>query len=49
MEYYEEQIVRGVKEGDENAFRILYDKYYHRLFCISRQYLQDEFLAETIV
>ena len=49
MEYYEEQIVRGVKEGDENAFRILYDKYYHRLLCISRQYLQDEFLAETIV
>ncbi|MBS1322497.1 MAG: RNA polymerase sigma-70 factor [Parabacteroides sp.] len=49
MEYYEEQIVRGVKEGDENAFRILYDKYYQRLFCMSRQYLQDEFLAETIV
>ncbi len=49
MEYYEEQIVRGVKEGDENAFRILYDKYYDRLICMSRQYLQDEFLAETIV
>lgn len=49
MEYYEEQIIIGVKDGDENAFRILYDKYYHRMFCISRQYLQDAFLAETIV
>lgn len=49
MEYYEKQIIKGVKEGDENAFRSLYDNYYHRLFCISRQYLQDDFLAETIV
>lgn len=49
MEYYEKQIIKGVKEGDENAFRSLYDSYYHRLFCISRQYLQDDFLAETIV
>jgi len=49
VEYYEKQIIRGVKEGNENAFRSLYDNYYHRLFCISRQYLQDDFLAETIV
>lgn len=49
MEYYEEQIIGGVKEGDDSAFRHLYDIYYHRLFCIARQYLQDEFLAETIV
>lgn len=49
MEYYEEQIIKGVKEGDDSAFRHLYDIYYHRLFCIARQYLQDEFLAETIV
>lgn len=49
MEYYEEQIIEGVKEGDDNVFRHLYDIYYHRLFCIARQYLQDEFLAETIV
>jgi len=49
VEYYEKQIIKGVKEGDENAFRSLYDNYYHRLFCISRQYLQDDFLAETIV
>lgn len=49
MEYYEEQIIEGVKEGDDSAFRHLYDIYYHRLFCIARQYLQDEFLAETIV
>lgn len=38
-----------MKEGDDSAFRHLYDIYYHRLFCIARQYLQDEFLAETIV
>lgn len=49
MEYYEEHIIKGVKEGDDSAFRHLYDIYYHRLFCIARQYLQDEFLAETIV
>lgn len=49
LEQYEEELIKGVKEGNENAFRVLYDKYYHRLFSISRQYLQDEFLAETIV
>lgn len=49
MEYYEEHIIKGVKEGDDSAFRHLYDIYYHRLFCIARQYLRDEFLAETIV
>lgn len=49
MEYYEEQIVEGVKAGKDKAFRELYDVYYRRLFCIARQYLQDEFIAETIV
>lgn len=38
-----------MREGDEKAFRMLYDIYYHRLFCIARQYLHDEFIAETIV
>lgn len=49
MEYYEKQIIDGIKKGDEKAFQSLYDIYYHRLFCIARQYLQDEFIAETIV
>lgn len=49
VEYYEKQIIEGLKEGKDKAFRDLYDIYYHRLFCIARQYLQDEFIAETIV
>lgn len=48
-EYYENQIINGIREGKDNAFRSLYDIYYNRLFCIARQYLQDAFIAETIV
>lgn len=48
-EYYEKQIINGIKEGKDSAFRSLYDLYYTRLFCIARQYLQDSFIAETIV
>lgn len=47
--YYEKQIINGIKEGKDSAFRSLYDLYYTRLFCIARQYLQDPFVAETIV
>ncbi|MDR2970284.1 MAG: RNA polymerase sigma-70 factor [Tannerellaceae bacterium] len=49
MKNAEEYLLKGLKEGRESAFRELFDKYYHRLFCIARQYLQDDFTAETIV
>lgn len=48
-EIYEKQIIDGIKEGKNSAFRYLYDIYYQRLFCIARQYVQDEFVAETLV
>lgn len=38
-----------IKQGDKDIFRQLYEVYYYRLFCVARQYLRDDFIAETIV
>lgn len=45
----EQEILERIKEGSEEAFRTLFDAYYHRLFCVARQYVRDRFIAETIV
>ena len=49
VEYDETHILRKIKEGDKDIYRKLYEVYYYRLFCIARQYLRDDFVAETIV
>lgn len=49
MKYTEENLPEGLKEGSDEAYRALFDIYYHRLFCIARQYLHDEFIADTVV
>lgn len=49
MKNVEEYLLKGLREGHERAYRELFDIYYHRLFSIARQYLQDDFTADTIV
>lgn len=49
MEDHEKQWVERLRAGDERVFRTLYEIYYHRLFCIARQYVRDEFSAESVV
>lgn len=49
MEYDEIHLLKMIKQGDKDIFRQLYEVYYYRLFCVARQYLRDDFIAETIV
>lgn len=38
-----------LKKGDQNAFKIIFDTYYKRLYAFSLQYTEDTFAAEEIV
>lgn len=49
MNNKEHYLLEGVKKGSDEAFRMLFDMYYDRLFCVARQYLHDDFIADTIV
>lgn len=49
MKNKEHYLLEGVKSGSDEAFRMLFDMYYDRLFCVARQYLHDDFIADTIV
>ena len=47
--YSEGLIVEALKQGDERAYRFLFDRHYAVLCHIAVQYVHDDFLAETIV
>lgn len=49
VKYTEQNLLKGIRSGNDKAFRALFDIYYDRLFCVARQYLQDDYLAETMV
>lgn len=49
MKNIEEHLIKGLREGKEEAYRKLFDLYYNKLFCIARQYLKDDFISETVV
>lgn len=49
MERTEELIIQQLVEGNEKAYRHLYEKHYAVLCHIANQYVKDDFLAETIV
>lgn len=49
VRYTDEDLLEGMKKGSDEAFRALFDIYYYRMFCVARQYLQDDFIAETVV
>lgn len=45
----ENELVEGLKRGENKAFRTLFDTCYYPLFCVASQYVHDEFTADTIV
>ena len=49
VERTEELIIQQLMEGNEKAYRMLYEKHYAVLCHIANQYVKDDFLAETIV
>jgi RNA polymerase sigma-70 factor (ECF subfamily) len=49
MKHEELHIIRWLKEGDDKAYRYLYDRYYTLLCAIACEYLSDPFESENIV
>lgn len=49
MDRTEEIIVKQLKDGNEKAYKFLYDNHYQVLCHIASGYVHDDFLAETIV
>lgn len=45
----EKELIQELKCGEEKAYRSLYETHYEVLCRIAREYLKDDFLAETIV
>ena len=43
------EIIRGLKEGDENAYKYIYDRQYKILCIIANEYVHDTFASEMIV
>jgi RNA polymerase sigma-70 factor (ECF subfamily) len=49
MESAEALLVQQLKNGDDAAYKYLYDQHYQILCHVAAQYVKDDFLAETIV
>lgn len=49
MRNTEESIIKGLSEGKETAYKYLYDTHYKALSIFAYQYVNDTFVAETIV
>ena len=49
MENTEKLIVEQLKNGNEDAYKYIYDYHYVLLCHVANQYLNDNFLSETIV
>lgn len=49
MNITEQEIVTQLKQGNEKAFRFLFDNHYTLLCHIAVEFLKDDFLAETVV
>ncbi len=46
---HEEFIITQLKEGNESAYRYLYDKYYVRLCRVAKLYTGDNYVSENLV
>lgn len=49
MDYSEKLIIKGLKAGDQEAYRYVYDTHYQVLCYTANKYVDDKFMAETIV
>lgn len=49
MDYSEKLVVKGLKEGDTEAYQYIFDTHYQVLCHTANRYVRDGFVAETIV
>lgn len=49
MDLSESLIIRELKEGNEHAYRYVFDAHYDVLCVIASRYLHDDFIAESVV
>lgn len=49
MDYSEKLVVNGLRKGDTDAFKYLYDTHYQVLCHFASRYLRDDYLAESVV
>lgn len=49
MDYSEKLIINGLKAGDTEAYRYIFDTHYQVLCYTANRYVHDHFVAETIV
>ncbi len=49
MSETEEQLILKIKEGDEIAFKIIYNKYFSRLYYFVLEFMSFSDLSENIV
>lgn len=49
MESAEALLVQQLRNGEDAAYKYLYDRHYQILCHVAAQYVKDDFLAETIV
>ena len=49
MDYSEKLVVKGLKEGDTEAYQYIFDTHYQVLCYTANRYVRDGFVAETIV
>ncbi len=49
MDYSEKLVINGLKAGDQEAYKYIYDTHYQMLCYIADRYVHDHFTAETIV
>ncbi|MGF7233081.1 RNA polymerase sigma factor [Arachidicoccus sp.] len=47
--YSDKVLLEFLRNGDEKAFKILYDKYWNQIFCIAKAKLKNHAIAEEIV
>lgn len=45
----EEELVQSLRNGNQAAFRTLYERYHHRLYGYSRRFVKSPALAEEVV
>lgn len=49
MDYSEKLVIKGLREGDTEAFKYIYDTHYQVLCHFASRYLRDTYLAESVV
>jgi RNA polymerase sigma-70 factor (ECF subfamily) len=49
MNREDQHIIKKIQEGNKEGFRILFDRYYKRLYLFALSLLEDQFISEDVV